>query len=266
VKISLAQVAPGTPFSRLRELLEVHEAQVYALPEYITAAPAEMRQAETAAHFHRDLDALRALSRALGGLLLGGTLVEPALGGFFNSAPILEDGELVGFHRKVHPTAGERASGVLPGPGFSGLSTRAGRVATLICADVLAADAFPQVARNGPDILYVPTTSPLRAGESTDDKEHRDRTIFLAGARQVRAFVIKACAAGSVYGRPLQGRSLVVAPWGEFLARVPPSDEAGETILDAELDHRELQRWRDSPEPVETEPEERHGPPDRGPT
>jgi predicted amidohydrolase len=114
VKISLAQVAPGTPFLRLRKLLEASRASVYALPEYVTAAPGEADQSRTAVHFRRDLEALCRLSRALGGLLLGGTLVEPAGGGLYNSAPILEDGELVGFQRKVHPTPPAVASGDCP--------------------------------------------------------------------------------------------------------------------------------------------------------
>jgi predicted amidohydrolase len=254
VKVCLAQVEPGTPFPRLRELLEPEGAAVYALPEYLTAAPGEVEQAQTAAHFRRDLEALTRLSRALGGLLLGGTLVEPASGGFYNSAPVLEDGELVGFHRKVHPTPRERSHGVLPGGGFVGSPTSAGRVTVLICADVLAGSSFSQAARERPDILFVPTTSPLRPGEPREEKERRDRTIFLAGARAAGAFVIKVCATGSVYGRPLQGRSLVAAPWGEFLVRVPPDGEAHETILSVELDFEGLQRWRAGGGPSAGEP------------
>jgi len=254
VKISLAQVAPGTPFPRLRKLLEARRAEVYALPEYVTAAPGEADQSRTAAHFRRDLEALGRLSRALGGLLLGGTLVEPAGGGLYNSAPFLEDGELVGFQRKVHPTPRERSRGVLPGRGLRGLSTRACRVAALICADVLAEGSFSLAARERPDILFVPATSPLRPGEAWEEKDERDRTIFQEGARLARAFVVKVCATGSVYGGPLQGRSLVVAPWGEFLARIPPEGEAGETILSADLDFRQLRRWRESGDAPEIDP------------
>jgi predicted amidohydrolase len=137
-------------------------------------------------------------------------------------------------------------------------------VVTLVCADVLAEDSFSLAARERPDILYVPATSPLRPGEAWEEKDHRDRTIFLQGARLARAFVVKVCAAGSIYGGPLQGRSLVAAPWGEFLARVPPGSEAGEMILSADLDFRRLRLWRESEDPAGGGPGDGEGVAGRG--
>jgi predicted amidohydrolase len=244
VRVVVAQLAPGTPFSHLRRILAARAADLYALPEYLTAVPTETGAADTASHYHHDLEALRLLSRDLGGILLGGTLIEPTEGGFYNTAPVLESGELRGLQRKHHPTSRERNRGIVAGTGFTVVKTGAGRVAALICADVLAGDSFRRVAEQEPDVVFVPTTSPLRAGEPRADKERRDRDIFLAGARQAGAFVIKAGAVGSVYGQPLQGRSLIAAPWGMFLARVPPEDEAEELLLTAELDWGRLARWR----------------------
>jgi predicted amidohydrolase len=56
--------------------------------------------------------------------------------------------------------------------------------------------------------------------------------------------VIKTCAVGSVYGGNLQGRSLIAAPWGEFLARVAPEQEHREQVLEAHLDLGRLADWR----------------------
>ena len=57
----------------------------------------------------------------------------------------------------------------------------------------------------------------------------------------------KTCAAGELYGRTLQGRSLIAAPWGEILARVSPDREAEELVLRADLDLDALAAWRRRP-------------------
>ena len=248
LQVTIVQVAPGTSFARLRTLLADHPADLYALPEYLTAAPAETTQAETAEHFRQDMEALESLSRHLGAVVLGGTLIEPVDGGLANVSPCLERGALRGLQRKIHPTPGEHARGIVPGRGLQAAGAAGVRVVTLICADVLHPGSFEEAAAARADIVFVPATSPLRPGEDVEDKKRRDRDIFLAGARRARAFVVKACAIGRVYGGALQGRSLVAAPWGEQLARVPFHLEDRERLLHARLDLSRLRSWRCSRE------------------
>ena len=244
IKVTVAQVVPGTPFPRLHQLLAGHPAALYALPEYFTAASGEKWQRQTACHYAADMAALGALSLSLDGVVLGGTVVEPTGGGLSNVSPCFERGRLRGVHRKVHPTARERQHGIVPGEQFRTLRVAGIGVATLVCADVLDVDSFGRAAAGRPDVVFVPTTSPLRLGEEPEEKERRDREIFVAGAARARAFVVKACATGRIYGGPLQGRSLVAAPWGELLARVPFHLEAREQVLEVELDLERLRAWR----------------------
>lgn len=240
----IAQVAPGMPRDRLLHLLGNAAPDLCALPEYSTVRSGERSQSETVSHFGDDLQMLGDLARELDTVLAAGTVVEPASAGVFNTAPLFDRGLLRGVYRKVHPTEREQLNGVVPGEGYRVLAAGGVRVGTLICADVLHPDSFARLGEGKPDIVVVPTTSPLRPGEPLTEKERRDQEIFVAGARRAGAFVVKACACGSVYGGPLQGRSLIAAPWGEVLARVPPEREREELLLTADLDLDRLWEWR----------------------
>ena len=52
----------------------------------------------------------------------------------------------------------------------------------------------------------------------------RDREIFLRGAREAGAPIVKAGGTGRLFGRPLQGRSLVATP-AEIVFRTPFDEE-----------------------------------------
>ena len=93
------------------------------------------------------------------------------------------------------------------------------------------------------DIVFIPTTSPLRPMETITDKFTRDKMIFVDGAREAGSFLVKCCAVGRLWGGDLQGRSLVAAPWG-IITRVPPTEEARRRILSITLDITELREFR----------------------
>jgi predicted amidohydrolase len=221
-------------------------AALYVLPEYAGALPADRHPADQAGRFTEDLEALRRLSADLGCLLAGGTLVEAAAGGLHNTAPLFSRGRLLGLQRKVHPTPRERARGILPGTGVEVFEADGLRIATLICADVLESSAWEAAAAGSPDIVVVPATSPHRPHETWEAKQARDQSIFAAGAGRAAAFVVKAGAVGTIYGSRLQGRSLIAAPWGEILARIPPEAEDREILLAGSLDLDRLRAWRRS--------------------
>ncbi len=174
------------------------------------------------------------LSRSLDTVVVGGTLTEKTENGFYNTCYIFDRGIETGFYRKVNPTEGEMARGVLKGREFKVFDVRDFLIGVLICADVLIAQSFEQLASLQCDVVFVPTASPLRAGESVQEKYERDRSIFLEGARKLACPVVKACGVGSVFGHPLQGRSLIATPQ-EIIARALPHQEDKSLLLSADL-------------------------------
>jgi hypothetical protein len=91
------------------------------------------------------------------------------------------------------------------------------------------------MASLGCQITFAPTASPFRAGESLQEKYERDRTIFLEGARRMGCPIIKTCGAGTTFGHPIQGRSLIATP-EKIIARAEPHQETSSLLLTAVLD------------------------------
>jgi predicted amidohydrolase len=137
---------------------------------------------------------------------------------------VFAGGRELGRYRKIHLMPGEARHGVSPGETFVLVDALDLRLAPVVCADVLYPDTFEQVAALAPDLILAPMSSPLRPGDPDSDKDQRDREIFLAGAQRAGSPIVKAGATGSLFGRPLQGRSLVATPAG-IVFRTPFAEE-----------------------------------------
>jgi predicted amidohydrolase len=95
----------------------MHEAgvDIVCLPEYFFIPDGARNQVETADQRQLILSQLEAYSRSLAGVVVGGSLVEKAGDGHFNTCHIFDSGRHVGYYRKRHLTARERAVGLSPG-------------------------------------------------------------------------------------------------------------------------------------------------------
>jgi len=167
--------------------------------------------------------------------LIGGTLTERAAEGFYNTCYIFDSGNEIGFYRKVNPTSREQEAGVLKGDRFKIFELRGVRTGVLICADVLYESSFQEMSSLQCDIVFVPTASPLRAGETVEEKYGRDRSIFVEGARKLNCPVVKVCGVGTTFGHPIQGRSLIATPNG-ILKRAEPDEEQTSLVFLEELE------------------------------
>jgi predicted amidohydrolase len=84
----------------------------------------------------------------------------------FSNAALLVDrsGSLAGIYRKVHPVAPQGSAvlegGITPGRGFPVFSCDFGRVGIQICFDLLYPDGWASLARQGAEIVVLPTASP----------------------------------------------------------------------------------------------------------
>ncbi len=96
----------------------------------------------------------------------------------------------------------------------------------LICADVFIPDIFSYYEKA--DFIAIPTSSPFREDDTSEEREKRDREIFQNGSKISGAVLFKSCSVGSVGknaldGSPpprLQGRSLIAGA-DAVLCRAP---------------------------------------------
>lgn len=209
-------------------------AQFVALPEHYPLPKDVLDIRQAAALFEKRKRYLQTLSRDLSAVLIGGTLTELTPEGYYNTCYVFDSGEEVGFYRKVNPTTREQEVGILSGIEFKIFETRGIRIGVLICADVLFEQSFQELSALQCQIAFIPTASPLRAGESVADKFDRDRSIFVEGARKMGCPVVKTCGVGTTFGHPIQGRSLIATPAG-VLGRAEPHQENDALILFATL-------------------------------
>jgi predicted amidohydrolase len=183
------------------------------------------------------------LSEELSTCLVGGTVVTPEGDGLYNASPVIRQGDVIGCYRKRHPVPGEMSKGVRAGDANLVLTVDGVRMGVMVCGDVFHPEMFRQMRSEYVDVIFVPTTSPYRPDDSIAAKQERDRRLFVDGARTAGAYLIKTCGVGALFGKPLQGRSLVAAPWG-ILDRIRVEHETNERVITATLDIDEVREFR----------------------
>jgi len=244
VKVVAVQSKLGDTLS-LEERLFIFKQKpnFVCLPEYsfISENISNFSRAALAAKDH--LKYMQALSEALSTVLVGGSIVEGGGDSLYNSTYLFQQGYNVGKYRKLNPVAGEIEKGILPGDKLFITKIEGVKIALLICADALNINLFETLKSEAVDIIFIPTTSPFRFGEKKIEKFKRDNDIFLRAAQAAGSFIVKTCGVGTLFNKPLQGRTLIVAPWG-FIKRVDPISEDSRCILTAVLDIEELHDFR----------------------
>ena len=231
------QAEPGSGIGRdALGALGAISPDIIVLPEYFWVRPADGDAREASRHFDDDRQTLAALSFELDAVWIGGTLVEPGEDGrLYNTALVYDGGRVALSYRKRRLMPGEAAGGIHPGSTPAVADIRGIRLGLLICADVFEPTSYADLAAHRPDVIAVPTNSPYRPEDRIEDKLERDETWFAAGARRTNAWVLKACTVGKVFGRPVQGRSLIAGPQG-VLVRVPHEKELEPQLLTAQIE------------------------------
>ena len=225
VRVGIHQAAPGTGVTDTeRARYRDGGIEMLVLPEYYWVRPTDRDHRSVAAHANEDLAAVAALSESEGWLVFGGTVVETRGDAHHNTCPVFHRGKELGRYRKIHLMPGEARHGVTPGEQFVIIEALGLRLAPVICADVLYPDTFAQAAALSPDLILAPMSSPYRPDDPPEDKDARDRDIFQKGAADAGSVIVKVGAMGTLFGRPLQGRSLVATP-NEILFRTPFDEE-----------------------------------------
>lgn len=221
VRVGIHQAEPGTGFGpeARRSHLDAG-VEVLVFPEYFWVRTDDRDHRDAAEHADRDLAFVREVSLEADWVVVGGTVVERREDRLHNACPVFYRGKEVARYRKVHLMPGEARHGLVAGDGLAVVEWSGLRIVPIICADVLYPDTFAGVAGLAADLIVAPMSSPFRPDDTNEAKETRDREIFLGGAKRARAPIVKAGGVGRLFGRPLQGRSLVATP-REILFRTP---------------------------------------------
>ena len=236
IKIAACQQTLDEPLSTQQlDQLRNYRPDFVCLPEHYPLPKEVMNLQQAAELFETRKRYLQDLSAQISAVWIGGTLTERAPEGFYNTCYIFDHGNEVGFYRKVNPTVREQEVGVLKGDQFKIFELRGIRAGVLICADVLYESSFQEMSSLQCEIVFVPTASPYRSGESVEEKFGRDQSIFVEGARKLNCPVVKVCGVGTTFGHPIQGRSLIATPQG-IVKRAEPDQEQTSLIFLQELE------------------------------
>lgn len=192
---------------------------------------------------------LRDLARELGvWLLIGSAIVKSGVADDARAAnrSLLIDhrGEVVAAYDKLHvfdvdlPT-GERwreSEAVRPGDDAVVADTPWGGLGLTVCYDIRFPQLFRALAKRGGAMIAVPAAFTVPTGMA-----HWE-TLLRARAIETGAFVLAPAQGGTHEdGRATWGRSTVVAPWGEVIAKLDHDDPG---VLFATLDLEAVARAR----------------------
>jgi predicted amidohydrolase len=245
IRVVLCQLPIGQGRLTLRQKLEILKrgADFVCLPEYFFIPNGSRDYTAYAAEYDHNVQYLAKLSKELNTTLIGGSVVTRSADGMRNTCFVFSRGYRIGSYCKVFPTVGEIEKGIVPGEMFSSWNIDGVRVGVLICADVLHPESFEEMGKQETDIIFIPTTSPYLPDDTIEAKKKRDEGIFVKGAHTARSYVVKICAVGSVFGKGLQGRSLIASPQ-TLLWNVFPESESGSIIYSYDLDIDYLHQYR----------------------
>jgi predicted amidohydrolase len=183
---------------------------------------------------------LQALAASLGvWILIGSALVKREDGLLANRSTLIgADGQVKATYDKIHmfdvdlPTGERHRESALytPGERASIAETPWGKLGLTVCYDVRFPHLYRALAKAGAEMLSVPAAFTRPTGEAHWEILLRARAIETA------AFVL-APAQGGFHedGRGTWGRSTIVGPWGQILAKAD-HDDPGVVLVDLDLE------------------------------
>lgn len=209
------------------------DARLAVLPEMWSTGYDYKRLATLAEETPRVLAALGQLTAELE-MVVVGSLPEKEGGTIFNTAYVIDRGQIAGSYRKLHlfSTMGEdRFLGA--GDRTLVVPTSVGRLGVAICYDLRFPELFRKLALEGAEILCLPAEWPK-------PRQEHWRTLLRARAIENQLFVAAANCCGLQGKLDFFGMSLLISPRGEILAEGGESD----TELTALFDFEEMATYR----------------------
>lgn len=181
-------------------------------------------------------------------LLIGSAIVKSGSAGDDRAANrsllINNDGEIVASYDKLHVfdvalpdgESWKESAVIRPGDEAVVAATPWGGLGMTVCYDVRFPHLYRQLAKAGAAMIAVPAAFTRPTGEA-----HWE-TLLRARAIETGCFILAPAQGGTHEdGRRTWGRSMIVGPWGQVLAR---ADDDEPCILTADLDMEAVERAR----------------------
>jgi predicted amidohydrolase len=209
-------------------------AKLVVLPEMWSCGYDYRNLAELAGETPRVLKEFQKECRKLG-LVTVGSLPELADGIIYNTAYVIDKGELVGSYRKLHLFSTMREDQFL-GAGNQSLvaETSVGRLGIAICYDLRFPELFRKLALEGAEIVCLPAEWPK-------PRQEHWKTLLRARAIENQLFVIAANCCGMQGKIDFFGLSQLISPLGNVLEMAGEKD----TELVANFDFSEMKKYRE---------------------
>ncbi len=209
-------------------------AKLVVLPEMWSCGYDYRNLAELAGETPRALKELQNECRKLG-LVTVGSLPELANGTIYNTAYVIDKGEMVGSYRKLHLFSTMREDQFL-GAGNQSLvvETSVGRLGIAICYDLRFPELFRKLALEGAEIICLPAEWPK-------PRQEHWKTLLRARAIENQLFVIAANCCGIQGKIDFFGLSQLISPLGNILEMAGEKD----TELVANFDFSEMRKYRE---------------------
>lgn len=174
------------------------------LPEYFHAPATASTPKELLAAGGQALDWLSRLSDEYRGVIVGGTVPIAEDGKLFNAAPVVSDGAVIDYYRQRRPA--KSPAGVAAGE-EAGVFILAGqRFAVLIGDDLNDAGLLQELAEMGIRTILVPMCVQIGQDNFVAD--------LSANARTHALHIACCCGVGTLFGKKVLGRSMMVTPQG----------------------------------------------------
>lgn len=167
-------------------------------------------------------------------LVTVGSLPELEDGHIYNTAYVIDKGEIVGSYRKLHLFSTMHEDRFLsPGQHSLAIDTSVGKLGIAICYDLRFPELFRKLALEGAEIICIPAEWPK-------PRQEHWKTLLRARAIENQLFVIAANCCGPQGKLDFTGLSQLISPLGDVL-QIAAEDNIE---LVAKFDFSEMETYR----------------------
>jgi omega-amidase len=209
-------------------------ARLAVLPEMWSTGFLYKQLPQLAEETPRAIEKLKEVTAELG-MVVVGSMAEKEGDTVYNTAYVVDAGQVVGAYRKLHLFSTMREDRFL-GAGDQTLvvPTSVGRIGVAICYDLRFPELFRKLALDGAEILCLPAEWPA-------PRQLHWRTLLRARAIENQLFLVAANCCGVQGKLTFFGLSQLISPWGNILAE----GEEVDTELTAVFDFAEMEDYRE---------------------
>jgi predicted amidohydrolase len=215
--------------TRVRE----KDARLAVLPEMWSTGYDYKRLPVLAEETPRVVETLKGITSDLG-MVVVGSLPEKVGKIVYNTAFVVDQGQVAGSYRKLHLFSAMGEDRFLgAGDRSQVIPTSVGRLGIAVCYDLRFPELFRKLALDGAEIICIPAEWPK-------PRQEHWRTLMRARAIENQLFVAAANCCGRQGKLDFFGMSLLISPWGKVLAEGGETD----TELTALFDFEEMSAYR----------------------